>query len=600
MEFVRALSQDALTMQAVDVAPELCEDILRQGNGPKHKLTAADTVSNCAAETDTWTVKKQPPLPGDVLPGHDFVECQRSTPFMDQWKVRSPDGVYRLVKIIYGNSLVGDQLEETLARLQSLQHPALVLGQVVYHDAGRIVLLTDMIKTTLRDRAADCQSRQMPGIMRGELLDYLRSAAEALDYLYHQHSIQHLSLNPRNLLVHEDGRIQIAEFGLAQLLWLKGGQGVAQRNARYAAPELFNRNLSHACDQFSLALIYCEMLTGTHPLRSKGVQTPGAPNLARLPEYDRAVLTRALDPDPAKRWPSLMDMVHALEGTDAETLAREQPDRFSSLLCEPRSNPAPLPDGASVEDLNQIIRELVLGAGGEVPREENPVPILDNDILHYRFQAGLPLGSARLKLDRFGLQWYAQLRGDGEQGCVFHLPMPANFWQQWIGRQPGLEVRIRLARVQPQSATPIEVTVEMRAFRCSKRRGMQLLNSMGPSILDSLRNHLLINAEKRLHDRLLWPHALDIRPLDKDGKPGAIVTCRGKDISLSGLGFYLPQELDTSEVIIELPNSLHPPTTAVPATLVRAKRCADGWYDVGALFRVPALRKSTPEMYAMR
>jgi hypothetical protein len=293
-------------------------------------------------------------------------------------------------------------------------------------------------------------------------------------------------------------------------------------------------------------------------------------------------------------------MIHALEGTNAETLAREKPDRFSILLCEPRPNPAPLPDGASVEDLNQIIRELVLGAGGEVPREENPVPILDNDILYYKFQAGLPLGSARLKLDRFGLQWFAQLRGDGEQGCVFHIPMPANFWQQWIGRQPGLEVRIRLARVQPQSATPIEVTVEMRAFRCSKKRGLQLLNSMGPPILDSLRNHLLINAEKRLHDRLLWPYSVDIRPLDKDGRPGALVRCRGKDISLSGLGFYLPEELDTSEVIIELPNSLHPPTIGVPATLVRAKRCADGWYDIGALFRVPALRRSTPEMYALR
>jgi hypothetical protein len=62
------------------------------------------------------------------------------------------------------------------------------------------------------------------------------------------------------------------------------------------------------------------------------------------------------------------------------------------------------------------------------------------------------------------------------------------------------------------------------------------------------------------------------------------------------MGFYLPEEIDTSEVLIQLPNSIHPPAISVPATLVRAKRCADGWYDVGALFRVPALRKSLPEI----
>jgi hypothetical protein len=72
------------------------------------------------------------------------------------------------------------------------------------------------------------------------------------------------------------------------------------------------------------------------------------------------------------------------------------------------------------------------------------------------------------------------------------------------------------------------------------------------------------------------------------------VECRGKDISPGGLGFYLPEELDTADVLIELPNSVHAGVT-IPATLVRAKRCADGWYDVGALFRLPAVRKSSQE-----
>ena len=88
---------------------------------------------------------------------------------------------------------------------------------------------------------------------------------------------------------------------------------------------------------------------------------------------------------------------------------------------------------------------------------------------------------------------------------------------------------------------------------------------------------------------------MQVVPVGVDGEREDPVDCRGKDISFSGMGLYLPHELDTREVILQLPSALHPPTLAIPATLVRAHRCADGWYDVGALFHLPALKKSLPE-----
>ena len=93
-----------------------------------------------------------------------------------------------------------------------------------------------------------------------------------------------------------------------------------------------------------------------------------------------------------------------------------------------------------------------------------------------------------------------------------------------------------------------------------------------------------------MQDRLLWPHGLYVIPLQPNGTQDEAILCRGKDISPTGIGFYLPHELMTADVLIELPNTLHPPMILIPATLVRANRCADGWYDVGAIFRVPALR----------
>src|SRR5204863_4062804 len=140
---------------------------------------------------------------------------------------------------------------------------ALFAPAIAHVDKGRLLLVTDSFRDTVRDRFRQCQQRKQPGIARAELIDYLRAAAEVLDYLYQQHGVQHLNLNPRNLVL-DHGWLQITEFGYAQLLWQSSGQDIARRNARYAAPELFTQTLSRHCDQYSLALIFRVALTGLH------------------------------------------------------------------------------------------------------------------------------------------------------------------------------------------------------------------------------------------------------------------------------------------------------------------------------------------------
>ncbi len=80
-----------------------------------------------------------------------------------------------------------------------------------------------------------------------------------------------------------------------------------------------------------------------------------------------------------------------------------------------------------------------------------------------------------------------------------------------------------------------------------------------------------------LKDKIVW-HKIRI-PIDHQGQREEAIECRGKDLSQTGVGFYLPHELTTSEVLIEVPNELNLPAVTIPATLVRAKRCADGWYE---------------------
>ncbi|HYT91413.1 MAG TPA: PilZ domain-containing protein, partial [Gemmataceae bacterium] len=347
-----------------------------------------------------------------------------------------------------------------------------------------------------------------------------------------------------------------------------------------------------------------EVLTGKHPFCGQARQRSGAerskarPDLAALSPGDRDVIARALETDPGQRWPSCTEVVSALEGSD-KAAPEEPPDEFVASLRA--QGAAPLPGGAGIsqDSLNDIIRELLASAGGDLPTEAEmspPEPLPTGDGLRHRFRAGLPVGAARLQLDAFRRRWEGHLLRDDEEDFAFQVSIPTNFWRQWIGRQPVLQVRIHLSRPHALSATPIDVNVELKTLHCGKKRAAQLLQDVGAPLLENLHAHLLMNSEKRTQDRLLWPYPVEICCVLPDGKLSDPIECRGKDISPSGIGFYLPHELPTSQVCVNLPTMIHPPHLSVPATLVRAYRCADGWYDVGALFRLATLRKSLPEL----
>jgi serine/threonine protein kinase len=598
LDFVRALQGERPATALPDPPAE--------ATATRPAAPGAETVTLRLGDTKKLPLLKAPVLPAGVLPEERFLERAAVGPLLEVWKTQAPGGGKRLVQLLYGFAGTDTKrLKEAVTRLHSVTHPALVAPEVVHVEVGRLVLVTDLVRETLRERFQQWQARKQPGILRSELIDYLRAAAEVLDYLYQQHGLQHLNLNPRNLVL-DNGWLQLAEFGYAHLLWLPEGQNIAQRNGRYAAPELFDHTISRSSDQYSLAMIYAEMLSGVHPLHGQSPRACRARgpvlDLGRLPPLDREVIARALHTDPTKRWPSCTDMLLALEGTSPELnrQLQEKPDHFTNLVEKEKHTPTQLDIHieASPTDLNCIIKELVHGAGGPGATPSPAAPELSSskEVLRHQFQVGLPLGSARTKLGDVCRTLYAQKLREDEAGCNFQVILRGSFWQRWLGRQPGLDVRIDLTRVNPMSATPIEVRSQIRALRCRRKRALELLEQMGPSILENMQKHLLVNSEKRMDDRLIWPHPLTVIPIKIDGEREEPIVCRGKDISHTGIGFYLPHELHTSQVLIELPNTLMPPAVAVPATLVRAKRCADGWYEVGALFHLAPLRRTQAEL----
>ncbi|MEY2570210.1 MAG: eukaryotic-like serine/threonine-protein kinase [Acidimicrobiaceae bacterium] len=157
-------------------------------------------------------------------------------------------------------------------------------------------------------------------------------AARALDYA-HKRGFVHRDIKPANLLFGEEGRLRIADFGLARALaeaaWTEPA-GVMVGTARYACPEQARgEKVDGKGDVYSLGLVIIEAVTGTVPFAS---DTTIATLMARIdkpvdvPESLgplRKLLARVGMTDPAER-PDAGDLAVGLLAA-AEELPRPEP-----------------------------------------------------------------------------------------------------------------------------------------------------------------------------------------------------------------------------------------------------------------------------------
>jgi eukaryotic-like serine/threonine-protein kinase len=171
---------------------------------------------------------------------------------------------------------------------------------------------------------------------------------QLLDGLHHAHErgIVHRDIKPANLLVADDGRLKISDFGIARTESSNLTRGsFVIGSPGYIAPEQYtDRDVDRRTDVFSTGVLLYQMLSGTMPFTGtdqlimyKVVYEPHKPlgevtKDAALEPFD-AVLDRALAKDPAQRYASAMAMRAALLALASEPLPEVLP---AEIVLAPR------------------------------------------------------------------------------------------------------------------------------------------------------------------------------------------------------------------------------------------------------------------------
>lgn len=261
------------------------------------------------------------------------------------WRVAAPGGIFKALKIIYGfhDENRAQRELKSLDRIKEVRHPFLLSLERIEVVDGRLVVITELAEKSLKDRFSECRAQGLPGIPREELIRYLSDAADVLDFISGFHSLQHLDIKPENLLL-LGGHIKVGDFGLVKDVHDATQSVMAGLTPTYAPPELFDGKPSKSSDQYSLAIVYHEMLTGTRPfsgttpaqLAAQHIQ--GRPQLSALPRGDQPVILRALSKSPALRYPDCRAMMDDLAGRIARSARRPGPGRA-------KSPPEPVGDG---------------------------------------------------------------------------------------------------------------------------------------------------------------------------------------------------------------------------------------------------------------
>ncbi|MBP6633298.1 MAG: serine/threonine protein kinase [Kofleriaceae bacterium] len=248
------------------------------------------------------------------------------------------------IKLLRG-AASADRLRREAQALARLVDPHVVRVYDVGEADGRVFVAMELVEgMNLRQWLAS--ARSVP-----ERVAVLRAAGRGL-VAAHQAGLIHRDFKPDNVLIADDGRVLVTDFGLARSADPPPSQdgpapstaapssevltatGALVGTPAYMAPEQIDGQPAPASDQYAFAVTAWEALFGQRPFQGGTLAelaaatrraAPRRPGEVEVPPRVEAALVRGLSADPAARFPSVAALLDALAPIEAPTQSRRWP-----------------------------------------------------------------------------------------------------------------------------------------------------------------------------------------------------------------------------------------------------------------------------------
>ncbi len=287
-------------------------------------------------------------LPGTVVDRYILIDHLGSGGLGDVYKAYDPELDRRIAVKVLRSSVVDaetalglpqDRLRREAQALAKLHHPNVVaVYDVGEHGTESFIAMAFAEGLPLHHWAES----QSPGWSR--VRDVFLAAGGGLAAA-HAAGLVHRDFKPENVVVGENDRVTVLDFGLARAATIAfdetplldptagadssllhrevTGQEVLLGTPAYMAPELFHQQApSHASDQFAMCVSMWRTLFGAHPFARGSVpeyiEAVESGDLtvpeSTVPRWLVRVLARGMAGRPEDRYPNIQELLRALEG----------------------------------------------------------------------------------------------------------------------------------------------------------------------------------------------------------------------------------------------------------------------------------------------
>jgi serine/threonine protein kinase, bacterial len=289
----------------------------------------------------------------EPIPGLKLTHLRGRGGFAEVWEAVDKKGNRCAVKFMAGkNSSSSVKETRIIQAIRKLYHKNLLRVHDVFSIPEYIVVAMELADGSLLDLMDVWHAEYRANLSPDLILGYLRQAASALDFMNarrhtfegKQVGFQHCDVKPSNLLLVGE-TVKVADFGLCQpTLGLQSSYSRAG-TVDFVAPEVHGGRLADTSDQYSLAITYHYLRTATFPFPAvprgfdrEYAYTRPAPDLSQVRRGERRVLERALELEPANRWPSCTALISAL--AEAHKNPDPEPSPVSGHFRRPVVAPA--------------------------------------------------------------------------------------------------------------------------------------------------------------------------------------------------------------------------------------------------------------------